>query len=119
MPAAKASQTNQRKPANMTTLTTLTTPTWINAPQLSDLRAELWAHEAKRAHKASVFPKYAGHSGIGIVKSRKDRKTLTKREFPHFLKRRPDLEEKNIYTVKREKEQNEQEKREIQELVEL
>ena len=64
-----------------------------------------------------MFPKYAWHSGI--EKSRKDRQTLTRRVFPSFLKRRPDLEEKHIYAVKREQEQNEQEKREIQELLEL
>ena len=84
----------------------MTTPTWDNAPRLGDLRAEQWAHEAKRALKASMFPTYAGHSGI--KKSRKERKTLTKREFPGFLKlKRPDLEEK--YIVKREKEKKEQE----------
>ena len=79
------------------------TPTWNNAPRLSDLRIEQRAHEAKKAHKASMFPNYAGHTGI--EKSRKDRKTLIKREFPRFLKRRPDLEEKHIYTVKQDKQE--------------
>ena len=96
----KLPRRTREKPANMTT------PTWDNAPRLGDLRAEQWAHEAKRALKASMFPTYAGHSGI--KKSRKERKTLTKREFPGFLKlKRPDLEEK--YIVKREKEKKEQE----------
>jgi hypothetical protein len=79
------------------------TPTWNNAPRLSDLRIEQRAHEAKKAHKASMFPNYAGHSGI--EKSRKDRKTLIKRKWPGFLKRRPDLDEKHIYTVKQDKQE--------------
>ena len=62
------------------------TPTWNNAPRLSDLLPEQRAYEAKKAHNASMFPNYAGHSGI--EKSREDRKTLTKREFPLFLKRK-------------------------------
>ena len=92
----------------MTTLTTLTTPTpptLSNAPRLSELRASEWADEAKQALKASMFPKYAWHSGI--EESRKDR--LIRRVFPSFLTRRPDLEKKHIYTVNGEQEQNEQE----------
>ena len=70
----------------------MTTPTWNNAPLFSDLRIEERAYKAKKAHNNSMFPTYAGHSGI--EKSRQDRKTLTQRKLPLFLKRKADWEKK-------------------------
>jgi hypothetical protein len=70
----------------------MTTPTWNNAPLFSDLRIEERVHNAKKAHNNSMFPTYAGHSGI--EKSRKDRKTLTHRKLPLFLKKKADWEKK-------------------------